>query len=156
MANSVIREIEKQLNELSQPKLAGESLEVRGIVAVVASIDEAIELANLYAPEHLCLMVEKADSYVDRISNAGCIVLGEKATVVLGDYIAGPSHVLPTGGTARFSSPLNVTDFVKLTSLINVDDATLKKLGPAAQTLANAEGLEAHAKAVERRLKKPD
>jgi histidinol dehydrogenase len=98
-------------------------------------------------------MVENASSYVDRITNAGCIVLGEKGTVVLGDYIAGPSHVLPTGGTARFSSPLNVTDFVKLTSLIHVDDATLKKLGSAAQTMANAEGLQAHAKAVERRLK---
>ncbi|MEK7353621.1 MAG: histidinol dehydrogenase [Chloroflexota bacterium] len=152
LADSVIREVEKQLKELSQPEPARKALEERGIVALVARMDEAIEMANLYAPEHLCLMVANAESLVDRITNAGCIVLGEKATVVLGDYIAGPSHVLPTGGTARFSSPLNVTDFVKLTSLINVDDATLKKLGPAAQTLATAEGLEAHAKAVERRL----
>ena len=73
--------------------------------------------------------------------------------MVLGDYIAGPSHVLPTGGTARFTSPLNVTDFVKLTSVIDVDDAMLKKLGPAARTLAEAEGLQSHADAVKRRLK---
>ncbi|MFC2021059.1 histidinol dehydrogenase, partial [Chloroflexota bacterium] len=152
-ADGVVREVDKQLKDLSQPDLARKSLEERGIVALVAGMDEAIELANLYAPEHLCLMVDRAASYLDRISNAGCIITGEKATVVLGDYIAGPSHVLPTGGTARFSSPLNVTDFVKLTSLINVDDATLKKLGPAAQTLAVAEGLDAHAKAVEKRLK---
>ena len=160
LADRVIQETEKQLEELDRPDFARKSLEERGVVAVVADMDEAIELANLYAPEHLCLMlalsgaegVEMADSYVGRISNAGCIVLGEKGTVVLGDYVAGPSHVLPTGGTARFSSPLNITDFVKLTSVIDVDDALLKKLGPAAQTMATAEGLEAHAKAVQRRL----
>jgi len=153
LGENVIREVEKQLEELSHPDLARESLEERGIVAVVASIDEAIDLANLYAPEHLCLMVKKADSYLDRISNAGCIVLGEKATVVLGDYVAGPSHVLPTGGTARFSSPLNVSDFIKFTNLVNMDKASLKALGPAAVTIASAEGLEAHARAVKKRLR---
>ncbi|MFC1949823.1 histidinol dehydrogenase, partial [Chloroflexota bacterium] len=80
--------------------------------------------------------------------------VGQKGTVVLGDYIAGPSHVLPTGGTARFSSPLNVSDFIKLTSVINVDDAVLKELGPAAKTLAEAEELEAHARAIEKRLER--
>jgi len=152
LADRVAREIEQQLNDLPQPALARESLDERGIVAVVAGIDQAVELANLYAPEHLLLMVDKADAYLDRISNAGCIVIGEKTTVVLGDYVAGPSHILPTGGTARFTSPLNVTDFVKLTSLVSVDDASLNKLGPTAQTLATAEGLDAHAKAVEKRL----
>lgn len=153
LANKVIREVERQLKELSKPEPVRKSLEERGVVAVVANLDEAIELANLYAPEHLCLMVKRSKyPYLYQISNAGCVVLGEKGTVVLGDYIAGPSHVLPTGGTARFSSPLNVSDFLKLTSLITVDDAMLKKLGPAAQTMAKAEGLEAHAKAVERRL----
>ena len=152
LADRVIREADKQLKVLFKSDYARKSLEERGVVAVVANMNQAIEIANFYAPEHLCLMVAKAESYLDRITNAGCIVLGEKGTVVLGDYIAGPSHVLPTGGTARFSSPLNVTDFVKLTSVINVDDALLKKLGPAAQTLATAEGLEAHAKAVGRRL----
>jgi len=156
LADKVIREVEKQLKNLSHQSIATESLENRGIVAVVAGMDEAIELANLYAPEHLCLMVDKADSYVDRISNAGCIVVGRNGTVVLGDYVAGPSHVLPTGGTARFSSPLNVSDFVKLTNVVNVDKAGLKKLGQTAKTLAEAEGLEAHARAIEKRLETPD
>ena len=122
------------------------------MIAVVDNVDEAIELANLYAPEHLCLMVKEADSYISKVYNAGCIFIGENATVALGDYVVGPSHVLPTGGTARFSSPLNVTDFIKLTSVINIDEAGLKELGPAASTIARAEGLEAHARAVEKRL----
>jgi histidinol dehydrogenase len=133
--------------------VATESLENRGLIAVVASMNEAIDLANLYAPEHLCLMVNEPEQYIKKITNAGCIAAGKKATVVLGDYVAGPSHVLPTEGTARFSSPLSVLDFVKLTSVIIENDDTLKELGGAAQTIAKAEGLDAHAKAVERRLK---
>ena len=152
LADKVIQEVEKQLKDLSPQSIAAQSLENRGIVAVVANMDEAIELANLYAPEHLCLLVGKATSYIDQVSNAGCIVVGEKSTVVLGDYVAGPSHVLPTGATARFSSPLNILDFVKFTSLVNVDKASLKQLGKAAATIARAEGLEAHARAVEKRL----
>ncbi|MEE8205232.1 MAG: histidinol dehydrogenase, partial [Dehalococcoidales bacterium] len=115
--------------------------------------NEAIELANLYAPEHLCLLVAGAEAYIDRITSAGCIFTGEKATVVLGDYVAGPSHTLPTGGTARFASPLNVNDFIKLIDVVKIDEASLKKLGPAAMTIARAEGLEGHARAVEKRLK---
>lgn len=152
LADEVNQEVERQLENLPRQAIAAESLESRGMIVVVASVGEAIELANLYAPEHLCLMVDKATSYIDRVSNAGCIVVGEKPTVVLGDYVAGPSHVLPTGGTARFSSPLNVSDFIKLTNVITVDDVSLKKLGRAAQALASAEGLEAHARAIERRL----
>ena len=154
LANEVNREIERQLKDLPRQAIAAESLDSRGIIAVVASIEEAIELANLYAPEHLCLVVDRATSYVDLISNAGCIFVGEKSTVVLGDYVAGPSHVLPTEGTARFSSPLNVSDFLKLTNLVTMDKAGLKELGKAASTIARAEGLEAHARAVEKRLKK--
>jgi histidinol dehydrogenase len=153
LADAVEQEIEKQLKGLARQAIAAESLQKRGVIAVVADINEASELANLYAPEHLCLMVKEADAYLERITNAGCIVIGESATVVLGDYIFGPSHVLPTGATARFGSPLNVLDFVKLTSLINVDKASLKKLGKAAAIIARAEGLEAHARALEKRLK---
>ncbi len=152
LADKVAQEVERQLKDLSRQAIAAESLENRGMIAVVDNVDEAIELANLYAPEHLCLMVKEADSYISKVYNAGCIFVGEKATVALGDYVAGPSHVLPTGGTARFSSPLNVTDFIKLTSVINIDEAGLKELGPAASTIARAEGLEAHARAVEKRL----
>jgi histidinol dehydrogenase len=153
LADDVNREIEQQLKELERRAIAAESLLKQGVIAVVADIDEAIKLANLYAPEHLCLMIKGADALVERLVNAGCIVIGESTTVVLGDYIFGPSHVLPTGATARFASPLNVLDFVKLTSLLNVDKAALKKLGKAAATIARAEGLEAHARAVEKRLK---
>jgi histidinol dehydrogenase len=153
LANEVNQEVEKQLKGLERRAIAAESLRKQGVIAVVADIDQAVELANLYAPEHLCLMVKDADALVKRLTNAGCIVTGESATVVLGDYVFGPSHVLPTGATARFGSPLNVLDFVKFTSLLNVDKATLKKLGKAAATIARAEGLEAHARAVEKRLK---
>ncbi|MBI2836411.1 MAG: histidinol dehydrogenase [Chloroflexi bacterium] len=151
-AGKVQREIERQLADLPRKAIAAESLNRRGIIAVVDSIGQAIELANLYAPEHILLLVEKPESLVDRLTNAGCIITGSKATVALGDYVAGPSHVLPTGGTARFSSPLNVLDFLKLTSVINVDDTALRELGAAASTLASAEGLDAHARAVEKRL----
>jgi histidinol dehydrogenase len=153
LANEVNQEVEKQLKGLERRAIAAESLRKQGVIAVVADIDQAVELANLYAPEHLCLMVKDADALVKRLTNAGCIVTGESATVVLGDYVFGPSHVLPTGATARFGSPLNVLDFVKFTSLLNVDKATLKKLGKAAAAIARAEGFEAHARAVEKRLK---
>ncbi len=151
-ADEVNREVERQLAGLPRQAIATESLENRGVIAVVTNVNEAIKLANLYAPEHLCLMVDKATSYIEQVSNAGCIFVGEKSTVVLGDYVAGPSHVLPTGGTARFSSPLNVSDFMKLTNVISVDEESLKQLGRAAQALASAEGLEAHARAVKKRL----
>ncbi|GAJ13394.1 unnamed protein product, partial [marine sediment metagenome] len=152
LAGEVAKEIEQQLKDLERRAIAAESLESGGMIAVVSSVDEAIELANLYAPEHLSLMVDKADTYIDKITNAGCIFIGEKSTVVLGDYVAGPSHALPTGGTARFSSPLNIADFIKFTSLVSVDEAGLKQLGQAASVIARAEGLEAHARAVEGRL----
>jgi len=152
LADKVNQEVKQQLKDLPRQAIANKSLENRGMIVTVDSMDEAIELANLYAPEHLCLMVDRATSYVDQLCNAGCIVVGKKSTVVLGDYVAGPSHVLPTEGTARFSSPLNVSDFIKLSNLITVDDASLKELGQAASTIARAEGLDAHARAVEKRL----
>ena len=151
-ADEVNREVAQQLGSLSRRAIAAESLN-RGMLVVVDSVDEAIELANLYAPEHLCLMVENAVAYLDRISNAGCILIGGNSTVVLGDYVVGPSHVLPTGGTARFSSPLNLTDFIKFINTIAVDETGLKQLGPAASVMARAEGFDAHARAVEKRLK---
>jgi len=154
LADEVNQEVEQQLKGLERQAIATESLTNRGIIAVVSNEDEAIELANLYAPEHLCLVMKEADTYIDKIHNAGCVFVGENSTVALGDYVAGPSHVLPTGGTARFSSPLNVCDFVKFINLINIDEASLKQLGQAAITLARAEGFEAHAQAVEKRLEK--
>jgi histidinol dehydrogenase len=152
LADEVNKEVEKQLKDLKRQAIAAESLLKQGVIAVVADIDEAVELANLYAPEHLCLMVKGAEALVKRLTNAGCIALGESATVVLGDYVFGPSHVLPTGATARFASPLSVLDFIKFTSLLKVDKTALKKLAKAAAAIARAEGLEAHARAVEKRL----
>ncbi|MFQ5827070.1 MAG: histidinol dehydrogenase, partial [Dehalococcoidia bacterium] len=115
---------------------------------------EAIDLVNLYAPEHLSLMVADAPKYLGRIRNAGGIFLGENSPEALGDYVAGPSHVLPTGGTARFASPLGVDDFLKRTILVALNDDALRRLGPPTITLARAEGLSAHARAVELRLRK--
>jgi len=152
LAEEVNQEVEQQLQDLNRRAIAAESLENRGKIVVVTNVDEAIELANLYAPEHLCLVVDKAESYINQVSNAGCIFIGENSPVVLGDYVAGPSHALPTGGTARFSSPLNIGDFIKLINMVAVDEASLKQLGQAASVIARAEGFEAHAKAVEKRL----
>ena len=152
LADKINREVEQQLQELQCRAIATESLVAKGKIAVVADVDEAIELANLYAPEHLCLMVKEPNSHINKVSNAGCIVIGGKATVVLGDYVAGPSHVLPTGGTARFSSPLSVNDFTKLINWISIDGVDLKQLSRAAAIIARAEGLKAHAIAVEKRL----
>jgi len=153
LADEVNKEIEQQLKGLPRQVIATESLENRGMIVVVASVDEAIELANLYAPEHLCLVVDRAASYIDKVTNAGCIFIGEDSSVVLGDYVAGPSHVLPTGGTARFGSPLNITDFIKFINLVTIDEISLQPLGRAASTIARAEGFDAHARAVEKRLK---
>ena len=153
-ADLVNKEVVQQLAALSRRETIAKSLE-RGIIVVVSNVDEAIELANLYAPEHLSLMIDKAGSYLNSINNAGCVIVGRNTTVVLGDYVAGPSHVLPTGGTARFSSPLNISDFIKYINVIKDDESGLPKLYQAASIIARAEGLDAHARAVERRLK-PD
>jgi len=153
LADEVNQEVERQLPGLERKEIATKSLNSTGRILVVSNSNEAVELANLYAPEHLCLMVDKATAYTEKISNAGCIILGKNLTMVLGDYVAGPSHVLPTAGTARFSSPLNILDFVKLTNLVNVDEASFKRLAEAAATIAREEGFEAHARAVEKRLK---
>jgi len=154
LAGKVNHEVGQQIEKLPRREIALEALENNGLIAVVDSIDEAIELANLYAPEHVLLMVADAKSCVDRLTNAGCIVVGERATVAIGDYVAGPSHVLPTEGTARFSSPLNATDFIKFINVVTVNQLNLEELGQAAATIARAEGFEAHARAVERRLEK--
>jgi histidinol dehydrogenase len=145
-------ELKKQIKTLSRQSIIKESLN-NVIIAVVSDIDEAIELSNLYAPEHLCLIVEKADAYIGKITNAGCIVMGRAATVALGDYVAGPSHALPTGGTARFSSPLNVCDFIKFMSVIDAEKLDMNKLSREAGIIARVEGLDAHAQALEMRIR---
>ena len=150
MAGEVNEEVERQLAQLERQAIARQSLERNGVIVVVDNIDEAIELVNLYAPEHLCLAMRDARSYLDRIRHAGGIFI--ESPEALGDYTAGPSHVMPTGRTARFGSPLSVLDFLKVSILVDLDDEALKALGPAAATIARAEGLTAHALSVERRL----
>jgi histidinol dehydrogenase len=152
LAEQVNNEIESQLRNLPRRDIAVSSLNNRGHIIVVNNVEEAISLANLYAPEHLCLMVEDADKYVDRVDNAGCIFVGRDSAEVLGDYIAGPSHTLPTGGTARFASALNIMDFNKLINIVAIDRDDSKILWQAAAEIARAEGLEGHALAAEKRL----
>ncbi len=155
LAQQVQAELERQTTTLPRGALVAESLAANGLIVIVESLAEAVRLADLYAPEHLALMTADAGEVAGRIYNAGCIFVGQQTSVVMGDYIAGPSHALPTGGTARFSSPLNVLDFVKLTSVIETSTAQLAELGPPAKALAAAEGLDAHARAIAARLKKP-
>ena len=148
LAQSVQKVIEDEMCLQERRAIIEESLNSRGVIAVVRSLDEAIDLTNLYAPEHLCLYIKDAAKYVERIANAGCVFIGVHPTVVMGDYVAGPSHALPTSGTARFASPLNVTDFIRLMNVVNVDDDMLQRLSATAASLARAEGLTAHARAV--------
>lgn len=152
IADAVNQELAQQLAALSRRDIAAESLEKRGLIAIVATVDEAVALSNLYAPEHLCLVVKNADAYIAKVNNAGCLFVGEDALEALVDYTAGPSHVLPTEGTARFGSGLNILDFVKLINLVKTGKKDIERLGRAAAVIARAEGLDAHARAVEKRL----
>ncbi|MFA5629201.1 MAG: histidinol dehydrogenase [Dehalococcoidales bacterium] len=152
LATAIQNEVELQLQALNRGKIASESLKTNGMIIVVDNMQEAIELSNLYAPEHLCLDMVDAEDYLDKITNAGCVFYGYAPTVAMGDYVVGPSHALPTGGTARFSSPLNISDFIKYTNRVKITRNNLKKYGPVAMTIAEAEGLTAHSKTIEMRL----
>jgi len=152
LAERVDREIEIQLGKLKRRSTAGMVIDT-GMLVLVDDMAQAVELVNLFAPEHLSLMVSNASSLIPKIRNAGCIFIGENSPVILGDYVVGPSHVLPTGGSARFGSPLGVADFLKVTNIITLDEPTMQELSQAAMIIAKAEGLDAHAQAVERRLK---
>ena len=154
LATRVNQEIENQLIKLERREITATSLENKGGIILVTDVDQAAELINDYAPEHLSLMMRDAWSYLEKIKNAGGVFIGEDSPEVVGDYIAGPSHVMPTGGTARFSSPLTTNDFLKFTSVIAIDSQTLKAIGPAAAIIAQAEGFSGHARAVEIRLAK--
>jgi histidinol dehydrogenase len=152
LIEAVDAELERQIPaqpraEIIRTSLAGHSAAVR-----CRDLDEAFELSNRYAPEHLQLYVADADRWLDRVENAGAIFLGPYSPVPLGDYVAGPSHVLPTGGTARFFSPVGVEDFVKRMSLVEFSAEGLRAVGPDAILLAELEGLFAHAQAVRLRM----
>jgi histidinol dehydrogenase len=152
LAWQVMAALSAEASNTDRREIIKKSLEERGIIALVDTLDEAVELANSYAPEHLLILTVDADSILKRVKNAGCTFVGEKASVAFGDYVAGPSHALPTGGTARFASPLNVLDFLKIIDVVRVDDTIVKSLGPAAAVIAEAEGLTAHEKALRLRM----
>lgn len=154
LAMKVEGEIERQLAELERREIAAASLEANGGMVIVDDMEQAAELINSYAPEHLLVMIRDAWSYLDKLENAGGIFVGESSPEVIGDYIAGPSHIMPTGGAARFGSPVTVDDFLKTTSIVAVNSETFKKIAPAALTIARAEGLGGHARAVEIRSTK--
>jgi histidinol dehydrogenase len=140
-------EVAKQLEDRQRAEIIIASLENRGGAVLTRDLEEALQLANEYAPEHLGLSVQAPWSWVEKVNHAGGVFMGEHSFEVLGDYLAGPSHVMPTGGSARFASPLNVWDFVKIVSLIALDGSTAQTIGAIAATLAQAEGLDAHANA---------
>lgn len=151
-ADAVVAAVEAQLTELPRGTIAGESWRRHGAVITLASMDEAPALTDRIAPEHLELAVTDPDALAKRIRNAGAIFLGRYTPEAVGDYLAGPNHVLPTARSARFSSGLSVLDFMKRSSLIACDAESLQTIGPAAVRLAEAEGLDAHAKSVALRL----
>ncbi|MFP3896102.1 MAG: histidinol dehydrogenase [Anaerolineales bacterium] len=148
LARRVRQEIGEQIHFLSRAEIIRSSLTTRGGIAVVEDMDRAIGLANAYAPEHLCLLTADPWQLVGRIENAGGIFVGESSSEALGDYAVGPSHIMPTGQTARFSSPLNVSDFLKITSIFAPGPDTRRRVGDAAIRLAEEEGLTAHAQAI--------
>ena len=152
LARTVKNEVENQLEALSRVDIARQSLSAFGAIMVVESLETAIDLANRIAPEHLELQVADAMDVAPRLRNAGAIFLGNYTPEPVGDYVAGPNHVLPTAGTARFSSALSVDHFMKKTSLIRYSSAAFKKEARDIICLANVEGLGAHANAIQVRL----
>lgn len=148
LAVAVDHALQDLVATLARGEIIRQSLANQGAIIVVQDLSEAIDLANEFAPEHLCLLVRDAWSLVPRIRNAGGIFVGERSTEALGDYVLGPSHIMPTMGTARFGSPLNVNDFVKISSVMHVSAAEAHRLAPTASIVAEAEGLTGHAKAI--------
>jgi histidinol dehydrogenase len=145
--------IDKLLPTLEREAIARVSMEERGALISVANMDEALALINRIAPEHLELSVEDPEALLPSIRHAGAIFMGRYTAEALGDYCAGPNHVLPTSGTARFSSPLGVYDFQKRSSIINCSAQGASDLGKIASVLARGESLEAHARSAEYRIK---
>ena len=151
LAESVAAQLLEQAADLPRRQIALRAVRNRGGLAVVPSLHDALLIANEYAPEHLALVVEHAHQHVNDVRNAGGLFIGEASPEALGDYVAGPSHVMPTGGSARFASALNVGDFLKIMTVVQTTDAILDQLASDAELIAHAEHLDAHARSLERR-----
>lgn len=154
LADKVAAEVEQRLAVLPRGAVASAAFGNRGGAVVASSIEEAVALASEYAPEHLCILAQDARRLASLVKNAGGVFIGEGSPEAIGDYTAGPSHVMPTGGAARFASPLSVQDFLKFSTVIDLADDSVFELGPAGAIIARAEGLVGHARAIEERLPK--
>lgn len=154
LAEAVKEEVERQVESLPRKEIAKPSIDNHGAIYVTGSLEEAVEAVNQLAPEHLEIMTESPLELLGSIRHAGAIFLGRYSSEPVGDYFAGPNHVLPTNGTAKFSSPLSVDSFVKKSSIISYSQQALQKNVSKIAAFARLEGLEAHARAVEERFKK--
>ena len=154
LASGVEDALERMSADSDRVDVLTRSLDANGAIIVTESIEQAIELANLYAPEHLCLMVRDAERYVDLVKNAGALFIGDHSPHVLGDYVAGPSHALPTAGAARYSSALGVNDFLKSTSIISLTEEGASPLLEHGIRIARQEGFDSHARSLEIRTAK--
>ena len=152
IVSKVTLAIERFLTEISRSKIASSSWYDFGAIILVENLNQAIELINIKAPEHLQLILKNAQKIISKVKNAGAIFVGPHTPEAVGDYVAGPNHVLPTNGTAKFSSGLGVIDFYKRTTIVNFNKNSLNKLGKHVITLAEAEGLDAHAKSISMRI----
>lgn len=156
IVSEVTRELESQLNHLERAEIARLALRNNGVIVVVPDVESAMELANGYAPEHLCLLLADPWAAMPLVRHAGGVFVGESSPEALADYTLGPSHVMPTGGTARFASPINVSEFVKVITVAAGNKKAVERLGPGAALFARAEGLTAHARAIEMRLERTE
>jgi histidinol dehydrogenase len=154
VANGVSQEISRQMETSSRGDLIRESLDKFGFIVLTKDMNEAVDISNTLAPEHLLVMVENEDEVLSGLKHAGAIFAGPFTPVAVGDYFAGPSHVLPTGGTARFFSGLSVNDFLKRTSIISYSEEVLRAAADDIITIAESEGLQAHADSVRIRISK--
>jgi histidinol dehydrogenase len=152
LADKVNAELKKQIVKLKKKEIAEASLSKNGIIFLVEKLGQAVEIANQLAPEHLEILSSPPQKLLGKIKNAGAVFLGPYSPVAAGDYIAGPNHVLPTNGTARFSSPLSVYDFIKRQSIVGYTKPALQKVRREAELIAELEGLDAHARSIEIRF----
>ncbi|MCX5725602.1 MAG: histidinol dehydrogenase, partial [Candidatus Saganbacteria bacterium] len=152
IAKATQNEIVRQLKKLSRKTIINKALAENSAIFLVDNLDEGIDIANRIAPEHLELMVPSPQNFLEKIKNAGAVFLGPNSPEAVGDYIAGPNHVLPTGGTARFASPLGVYEFVKKQSIIGYTKGALEEVRKNIKVLAEVEGLDAHARSIDVRF----